>query len=612
MSNLVEAALSYAEKGYHVFPCKPRTKAPATPNGFRDATTDEETIRGWWSENAEYNIAIRTGPESGVFVLDMDSPEAFRVAGEHGYIPTTALYGKEGKRGEMPDACIVKTGRGFQVYFEYGEEVRNSAGGLGEGLDVRGDGGYVLAPGSVHPNGETYEYYGPRREPTPAPDRLLRAIRDGHSRRGSVDFERPIPEGQRNAELSRIAGNLTRSGMSAESARECLHIINRNQCRPPLPDDEVNGITLYPNEEASSSSSPKQNDGDDSDTLPRVRRFVEMTPPKGPRPYIVAGVLFEGFAGAIYGDGGSAKSLLMMHLGQCVARGDKWLGFDTVNTNVLYLDFELDEDEQSRRAYQVAAGMGYGELPDNCFYISGTGYGTRTVFDHALDVCLENGIEMVIVDSLGYAQDGDAEASRDVLKFFREVEGAFRRESISLLIVDHQSKNGQYKDKTMFGSVYKSNSVRSVFQVEPGERGDGCINLTLRHKKVNFGPLLEPFGARVEFVKDEDDPDQVKQIRFDTRELDAGELAGERSLNAKDRVLMALADGPMYPDDIVVATGLELPTVKNTLTALRKIGAVRDTGNKDTKGSHEVSLSSLINRDDDSDDARQEDFVRAA
>jgi hypothetical protein len=124
------------------------------------------------------------------------------------------------------------------------------------------------------------------------------------------------------------------------------------------------------------------------------------------------------------------------------------------------------------------------------------------MFEHALSVWKEHGIGVVIVDSLGYALEGDAEASRDVLKFFREVEGTFRREGISLFIVDHQAKQQvgtRYQDKTMFGSVYKSNSIRSVFQVEPGNHVEGSLSVIVRHKKVNFGPLLKPFGIQVAF-----------------------------------------------------------------------------------------------------------------
>jgi hypothetical protein len=203
---------------------------------------------------------------------------------------------------------------------------------------------------------------------------------------------------------------------------------------------------------------------------------------------------------------------------------------------------------------------------------------------------------MVIVDSLGYALEGDAEASRDVLRFFREVEGSFRRESVSLFIVDHQSKHGNYQDKTMFGSVYKTNSIRSVFQVEPGQHDDDYIHLTVRHKKVNFGPKLNPFGIQVIF--------DTSKVAVQERELDATELAGEGTLNSKDRVLMALADGPMYPADIADATRLELGTVKNSLTTLRKRKDIENTGNRDKHGSNEVrlvsSLSSSIS-DDDSD-----------
>jgi len=267
--------------------------------------------------------------------------------------------------------------------------------------------------------------------------------------------------------------------------------------------------------------------------------------------------------------------MLVMHMGQCVARGDDWLGFDTVKTNVLYLDFELDEEEQSRRAYQVAAGMSYTEPPDGFFYLSGAGYPSRPMFEHALTVCKEHDIGVVIVDSLGYALEGDAEASRDVLKFFREVEGTFRREGISLFIVDHQAKQQvgtRYQDKTMFGSVYKSNSIRSVFRVEPGNHEEGSLSVIVRHKKVNFGPLLKPFGIQVAF--------DTNTVKVDTRELDSTELAQERRLNSKERVSLALEDGPMYPEDIAEATGLELGTVKNALTALRKAGEVKPTGNR--------------------------------
>lgn len=594
MSNLARAAISYAANGYYVFPCKARSKEPATKHGFKDATRDEPVIREWWTDNPNYNIGIRTGPQSGMWVLDVD--------GEQG----RESYQKY--QGDIPwNTPQVRTPNGgFHLYFVYDErakDLRNSVKSI-PGLDVRTEGGYVLAPGSILDNGG-YEYQGNYREATAAPDTLVRALQ-----RPATTFAKPVEatilEGTRNATLFSLARRMYRSGLDDDEVFATLETVNQNRCLPPLDAAELVQITNSAGsqnyergelriERVSSSPSPKRNDSDD--TLPMMRRFKDMTPPTGTRPYIVEGVLFAGFAGAVYGDGGSAKSMLMMHMSQCVSRGEKWLGFNTTKTNVLYLDFELDEDEQSRRAYEVAAGMGYSEPPEGFFYISGAGYKSRAVFELALEVCRENGVGMVIVDSLGYALNGDAEASRDVLTFFREVEGSFRREGISLLNVDHQSKGGNYQEKSIFGSVYKSNSVRSVLQVEPGERGDGYINLILRHKKVNFGAMLQPFGASVEFVED--------KVKINVRELDAGELAGERTLNAIDRVSMALEDGPMYPENIADATGLELGSVKNVLTKLRKNGTVKDTGNKNRHGASEVSLSSTIPRDDDSDDTRK-------
>lgn len=590
MEKMIERALSYASKGYHVFPCKPRGKEPATPNGFKDATTHEATIRDWWEREPEYNIGLPTGEVNDFWVLDVD--------GEKGQESIKRFM------GDIPhDTPRVNTGNGYHLYFAHAEELRNSASVMAEGLDVRGEGGFVVAPGSIHESGAVYEWANASREPTRAPESLLRALKEGVRQRRSVDFGKPIPESQRNAQLTRIAGQLTRMGLDATSARTMLHEVNRNQCQPPLDADEVDDITLYENANSeSSSSSSLGSSGDDYD-FPPFRRFMDMNPPTGERPYIVDGVLFKGFAGAIYGDGGTAKSMLMMHVAQCVARGVDWLGFDTVQTNVLYLDFELDGEEQSRRAYDIAAGMGYEGPPEGFYYLSAAGYPARAIFLHALTLCKKHNIGMVIVDSLGYALDGDAEASKDVLRFFREVEGCYRRESISLMIVDHQPKGGNYQDRTMFGSVYKSNSVRSVFQVEPSEHDDGYVNLTLRHKKINFGPKLTPFGVKVTFGDN--------KVSVDERVLDDAELATETTVNARDRIKGVLAEGPMFPYEIENVTELDHGTVKNTISKLRKAGEVEDTGNVGKYGAKQVQLTSSSSQLNPSDNYDY-DFGNAA
>lgn len=592
MTSLLEAAITHARNGYHVFPCKPKDKRPATPNGFKDATTDETTIRAWWKENPEYNIGLPTGTVNGFWTLDVDGSEGHKSL-------------RTFEQDVPKDVPVVHTpNNGSHLYFAYderAEELSNTVRSI-PGLDVRTEGGYVIAAGSVLDVGE-YRYRSERTDPVEAPTSLVSALVEASKRvLASRPVEATIEDGSRNSTLFSRARSLFKQGYDGREVYGTLAPLNENRCKPPLETSElvqiVQSAGKYERGELrvdteSSSSSSLGSGGDDYD-CPTFRSFAEMSRPTGNREYIVEGVLFKGFAGAIYGDGGTAKSLLMMHFGQSVARGVDWHGFTTVKTKVLYLDFELDEDEQSRRAYDVAAGMGFEEPPEGFYYLSAAGYPPREMFDQALAYCKEHGIGMVIVDSLGYALVGDAEASKDVLLFFREVEGGYRRDGISLMIVDHQPKGGRYQERTMFGSVYKSNSIRSVFQVEPSEHDGDYLNLTMRHTKVNFGPKLPAFGIRVEFGKD--------RIAFVKRELDDTELATETTANAKDRVKKALQDGPMFPYEIEEVTDLDHGTVKNTLSKLRKAEVVQDTGSVGKYGAKQVRLTSSSSQPDLRDD----------
>ncbi len=144
MSALEEAALAYAEQGLHVFPLQPQGKTPLTAHGLEDATTDALTIETWWARWPDANVAIRTGE---IIVVDED---------RFGALDELAAEAHE----TIPETRIVKTGSGRHFYFlpPADQRIRNTAGKLAPGIDTRGDGGYVVAPPSVHPSGSIYEY----------------------------------------------------------------------------------------------------------------------------------------------------------------------------------------------------------------------------------------------------------------------------------------------------------------------------------------------------------------------------------------------------------------------------------------------------------------------
>jgi len=145
---LLDGALRYAAGGRPVFPCRSRGKQPATRNGLRDATTDTGLIAGWWEATPDANVAIRTGAPSRIVVVDVDGDEGM-----------DSLHELEAAEWALPrTASVVTPGRGQHFYFRHpGVTVPNSARAVGAAIDVRSDGGYVLAPPSVGAGGRRYE-----------------------------------------------------------------------------------------------------------------------------------------------------------------------------------------------------------------------------------------------------------------------------------------------------------------------------------------------------------------------------------------------------------------------------------------------------------------------
>lgn len=156
-------ALEYALRGIPVFPIKARDKHPLTEHGFKDATTDAEQIRQWWRKWRNANIGIPTGPRSGWLVVDIDTKAG-------------ATYDTLAALGHLPATMTAQTGSGgLHLVFRYPRnslEVRNSASKVAQGIDVRGDGGYIVAAPSIHPSGGAYEWVK-ELEPTPCPSWLL-------------------------------------------------------------------------------------------------------------------------------------------------------------------------------------------------------------------------------------------------------------------------------------------------------------------------------------------------------------------------------------------------------------------------------------------------------
>jgi hypothetical protein len=143
---MLESALAFAGAGFQVFPLQFASKEPLKGSrGFKDATGNAAVIRRVFGSRAARNIGVRTGAVSRLWVLDVDDP--------------AALAGLEACHGGLPTTRMVATSRGRHYWWRLGRvPVPSSAGRIAEGIDARGDGGYVLAPPSVHDTGAIYTW----------------------------------------------------------------------------------------------------------------------------------------------------------------------------------------------------------------------------------------------------------------------------------------------------------------------------------------------------------------------------------------------------------------------------------------------------------------------
>ena len=250
----LKAALAYAERfGWPVFPAK--GKVPLTPNGFRDATKDPSQIEAWWRQHPDANVAIPTGPTTGVDALDIDP----RHGGED------SLDELVRQHGPLPDTAESLTGGGGRhVLFKHRGGVKNAAAIL-PGLDVRGEGGYIVVPPSLHESGLSYNW-----EESSRPDQvdiaewpqwLLRFLprRPGSSGGPKTAVGEEIPEGRRNATLCSYGGTMCTRGMSHDAIEAAL-IDENKKCSPSLLKTEVKkiawSVSRYPAPEPTSPPKP--------------------------------------------------------------------------------------------------------------------------------------------------------------------------------------------------------------------------------------------------------------------------------------------------------------------------------------------------------------------
>jgi hypothetical protein len=235
------AALGYLARGWSVVPIRAREKRPLIAwQMHQQRRASEDDVRAWFARWSDANIAIVTGAVSGLVVVDIDP----RHGGD------SSLAHLEREHGPLPRTVeAISGGGGRHVYFAHpGGHVHNKVA-LAPGIDLRGDGGLVVAPPSVHPSGARYAWragQAPGELPlAPLPGWLLAEVTPDGGRLGHpLEYWRrlvteEVPEGSRNSTIASLAGHLLWHGVDPDVVTELLLAWNRTRCRPPLTDAEV-------------------------------------------------------------------------------------------------------------------------------------------------------------------------------------------------------------------------------------------------------------------------------------------------------------------------------------------------------------------------------------
>ena len=569
----LQYALNHARHGWPVFPlywvedgacscsepkCTSGAKHPLTVSGVKDATTDETFIRTWWKKFPEANIGIATGAVSGLVVLDVDP----RHEGDK------SLRDLEQEHGPLPAGPRVRTGGGGQhLYFSTdGVELKNAVG-LRPGLDVRGDGGYVVGPGSDHISGKRYLWQKsmtPDKAPLPSVPAYLRSLASPSlPATQAPPNSDAIPERQRNSTLTSLAGTMRHRGMNPASIEAALLQENRLRCKPPLDDGEVSRIAAsvgrYLPGDVISPAAARPERTLVFHTGVEIANAVAEQVPWVAEPYIAVSAITD-ISGKVKLAG---KTTFALDLVRHVIQGTDFLGHKTLQSPVVYL---TEQGKVSFREAMKRAGLLEQTDLHVLFRSEAFGVSWYEVASEAVRKCEATGSKLLVTDTLpqfaGLIRDAENDSGA-ALAAIEPLQMAAAR-GIGVLTISHNRKGGGALGDARRGSSAFAGAVDVLCGLQRPE-GNGPGNRRLLSAISRFdGP---PEELLIEFRED----------GFHS----LGEPGEAAKKQTEDQVLAALPISEADAINIVALskeTNIKRSQLQRVLIELLKTNSVRKIG----------------------------------
>ena len=484
-------ALRYAADGFHVFPCRPNGKEPMgslVPNGCLDATTDVETIKGWWSKCPNANIGLATGAKSGLAVVDLDGPEGL----------------KSGNLLRLSSNITALTGRGKQLFYSDPKGiVTNSVKKLSAGVDTRGTGGYVVAPPSRHPNGKRYTWLRQplSRSALPSlPTELIQAevpsistVRKPDSWMSSALEE--LKKGHIHNTLISVLGKFLSHGFTEEDTFKLLQPYALEDGKPfeGLRDKIAEIWRRYPTQ---STLGPSRSETIDT--------FLEDI--KEPE-WICKPFIAKKSIGFVVGLPATLKTWLCADLAvESAQGGGMWAGlFPVTKCKTLFIDQERWKGETQRRfsAILAAKKIAHSGIKDSLYLKSGTTI--RLNIDSSYQAfrteLLEMRPELIIVDSFATFHTLPENDRTEIQKVLERIKELRNEIGCTWVFINHENKsaypNGEPEGIPTMGTMVGSIGIGAAAEFCLTVRRVDDNTSIIHHTKSTLASTAKAFYASV-------------------------------------------------------------------------------------------------------------------
>lgn len=513
---ILNAALEYASRGWSVIPIS-REKRPLIKwrEATREELTNKDNIKKWWNQYPTANVAIVTGERSGgLVVIDLDVDDDKGIDGRESlekWCDDNDLY-------PIESCATVATGRGGQhLYFQSDFPYHNHVGCL-EGVDIRGEGGCIIAPPSIHGTTSRNYVWDIDEDDVNIPKAdsdvvfflaSMEAADTGGADPGEKkknNFAEKTEEGGRNNKLFKYVSKLQGEGETDDDIKEYADIYNKTHLHPPLDDDEVErtiaSVLSHKDWKGTSKKEPKKQDEQKGNEKPRVFRKLKtaeaLMEKDIPEPIVYVGVgdecplLVEGTC-ILSAKPKLGKSWFALDLCLAVAAGRDFVGYKTRQCSTLYLDLETSEPIQKKR---LTKALKERKVPKN-FYLEKETDPLNNGFVDQIEAYLKEDpdIGVIVIDVFQLVRS-PAKNMKET-----EYEHAYRdisplnelaqRHHISIILVCHDRKT---VDDDPFANILGSTGLQGAVTqmiVMFKRKQDGPIHISVKGKTIDGLPELD-------------------------------------------------------------------------------------------------------------------------